>query len=258
MTLTWIAMLLTIALFVGMLVTFELGRRIGVARLKRDPDGLTKGAGAAEGAVFALLGLLMAFTFSGAASRFEARRFFIDTEANAIGTAYLRIDLLPRETQAPLRDLFRRYADNRATVYQGSDVDAMKAKLAEGAAMQMEIWNQAVAACLLPGASGQATMLMIPALNAMIDITATRVTATNNHPPPVIYLLLATLSLIGALLVGYGTSSNKDRSLLHQGTFALVTSLAIYVIVDLEYPRLGLIRVDAADQALIDVRSGMR
>ena len=60
------------------------------------------------------------------------------------------------------------------------------------------------------------------------------------------------------LLIGYGTSANKDRSLLHQGTFALVTSLAIYVIVDLEYPRLGLIRIDAADQALIDVRSSMR
>ena len=78
MNLTWIAMLLTIALFVGMLITFEVGRRIGVARLKRDPEGLTKGAGAAEGAVFALLGLLLAFTFSGAASRFEARRFYID------------------------------------------------------------------------------------------------------------------------------------------------------------------------------------
>jgi hypothetical protein len=72
------------------------------------------------------------------------------------------------------------------------------------------------------------------------------------------HLLLVTLSLLGALLVGYGVSPNKDRSLLHQGTFALVTSLAIYVIVDLEYPRLGLIRIDTADQALIDVRSSMR
>jgi hypothetical protein len=258
MNLTWIAMLLTIALFVGMLITFEFGRRIGVARLKRDPEGLTKGAGAAEGAVFALLGLLLAFTFSGAASRFEARRFYIDSEANAIGTAYLRLDLLTEESQAPLRELFRRYADNRVTVYQGSDLDAVKAKLAEGAAMQSEIWKRAVAASQLPGAASQAPMLLLPALNEMIDITATRVTATTNHPPGIIYLLLVVMSLIGATLIGYGTSANKDRSLLHQGTFALVTSLAIYVIVDLEYPRLGLIRIDTADQALIDVRSSMR
>lgn len=258
MHLTWIAMLLTIGLFVSMLFTFEVGRRIGIARLRRDADGLTKGAGAAEGAVFALLGLLMAFTFSGAASRFEARRFLVDTEANAIGTAYLRIDLLPAETQPPLRELFRRYTDLRVTVYHGSDLDAVKARLAEGGRLQAEIWKQAVAACQLPGVPSQTTMLMLPALNAMFDITATRVTASANHPPAVIYGLLMALSLIGAMLVGYGTSTNKDRSLLHQGMFALVTSLAIYVIVDLEYPRLGLIRVDAADQALIDVRSSMR
>lgn len=253
----WIAMLLTTALFVGMLLTFEVGRRIGIARLRRDPE-LTKGAGAAEGAVFALLGLLMAFTFSGAASRFEARRFYIDTEANAIGTAYLRLDLLAEEAQPPLRDLMRRYADLRATVYRGMDVEAMKAKLAEGAALQLEIWKQAVAACRLPGTPSQTPMLLLPALNEMIDITGTRATATTNHPPNIIFVLLAALSLIGALLVGYATSSNKDRSWLHQGTFALVTSLSIFVIVDLEYPRLGLIRVDAADQALIDLANSMR
>ena len=258
MTFTWMAMLLTLLLFAGMLATYELGRRIGVARFKRDPEGLIKGAGAAEGAVFALLGLLIAFTFSGAASRFEARRFYVDTEANAIGTAYLRIDLLPAGAQAPLRDLFRRYTDLRASVYRGNDLDAMQARLAQGAELQMEIWKQAVAACQLPGVPSHVSILMLPALNEMIDITATRVTASNNHPPAIVYVLLVSLSLIGGLLVGYGTSPNKDRSVLHQGTFALVTSLAIYVIVDLEYPRLGLIRVDAADQALIDVRASMR
>jgi uncharacterized protein YneF (UPF0154 family) len=257
MILAWIALLLTTALFIGMLGTFEIGRRIGVARLKSHPE-LTQGAGAAEGAVFALLGLLMAFTFSGAASRFEARRFYIDTEANAIGTAYLRLDLLPDEAQPPLRELFRRYTDKRATVYRGNDLDVVKANLAESTGLQMEIWNRAVAASRLPGVPSHTSMLLLPAINEMIDITVTRTTATTNHPPPIIFLLLAVLSLIGALLVGYATSSNKDRSWLHQATFALVTSLAIYVIVDLEYPRFGLIRVDGADQALLDVRSGMR
>src|SRR6187549_45273 len=99
MLFTWIAMLLTVALFVGMLVCLEAGRRIGIARLAGNPDGLAKGSSAAEGAVFALLGLLLAFTFSGAASRFEDRRWFINDEANAIGTAYLRLDLLPEEAQ---------------------------------------------------------------------------------------------------------------------------------------------------------------
>ncbi|HEU5134549.1 MAG TPA: hypothetical protein VFU13_05335 [Steroidobacteraceae bacterium] len=259
MSFTWVALLLTIALFAGMLASFEIGRRVGVRRLATDPDGLTKGAGAAEGAVFALLGLLLAFTFSGAASRFEDRKWFINSEANAIGTAYLRIDLLPEESQAPLRDLFRRYTDNRATVYHGArSQHDVTAGLADGAALQNEIWKQAMAAMRLPGASPQATMLLTPALNEMIDITATRVMATRNHPPHIIFVLLGVLSVIGALLVGYATSANKDRNWFHHVTFALVISLAIYVIVDLEYPRLGLIKVDSADQALLDVRASMR
>jgi len=259
MLFTWITVLLTVALFVGMLACLEIGRRIGVARLARDPEGLTKGASAAEGAVFALLGLLLAFTFSGAASRFEDRRWFINSEANAIGTAYLRLDLLQEEAQPPLRELFRSYAQHRATLYQDAkSQDDVTARRKEGSELQGEIWKQAMAAMRLPGASPQATMLLTPALNEMFDITTTRAMATQNHPPNVIFVLLAVLSLVGSLLVGYATSTNKDRSWLHHVTFALAITMAIYVIVDLEYPRLGLIKIDSADQALREVGAGMR
>jgi hypothetical protein len=255
----WITVVLTAALFVGMLIALEAGRRVGIARLAHDPDGLTKGAAAAEGAVFALLGLLLAFTFSGAASRFEERRWFINTEANAIGTAYLRLDLLPEETQPPLRDLFRQYVDLRASVFKNAkSQEDVEASIVKGSELQAAIWKQAMAACRLPGASPQATMLLTPALNEMIDITATRQMATRNHPPVIIFVLLALLALVGALLVGYGTSTNKDRSWFHHVTFAFVITLSIYVIVDLEYPRLGLIKIDGADQALLDVGASMR
>ena len=259
MSFTLFAVFLAIALLAGMLVSFEIGRRVGVSHLAKNPEGMPKGSGAAEGAVFALLGLLLAFTFSGAASRFEERKWFIDTEANAIGTAYLRLDLLPEESRAPLRDLFRQYVVNRSTVYQNTqNLDEVAARLAQGTALQQAIWKQAMAALRLPGTSPQAAILLVPALNEMIDITATRQTATRNHPPDVIFWLLAVLALIGALLVGYGTSENKDRRWFHQVTFAIVISLSIYVIVDLEYPRLGLIKVDSADQALLDVGESMR
>jgi hypothetical protein len=92
----------------------------------------------------------------------------------------------------------------------------------------------------------------------MIDITSTRAMATQNHPPAVIFGLLAALSLASALLVGYSTSPNKDRTWFHHVTFALTITMAIYVIGDLEYPRLGLIRIDDADQALFDVGASMR
>jgi hypothetical protein len=249
-------------LFFGMLICSEIGRRIGIAKLARDSEGLTKGAGAAEGAVFGLLGLLIAFTFSGAASRFEGRRHLVTDEANAIGTAYLRVDLLPGDAQPEIRGLFRRYLDARSATYQNlpeqTAITATNAKLAEGAALQGDIWTKSLTACLRPGAPAQAAMLLLPALNEMIDITTTRVMATQNHPPLVVFLLLCGLSLVGALLVGYGTSTNKDRSWFHTVVFAAFLSLTVYVIVDIEFPRLGLIRVDAADQVLINLRKSMQ
>jgi len=258
MSLTLIAWLSTLGLFAALLIGSELGRRIGVARLARD-QGLPEGAGTAESAVFALLGLLIAFTFSGAASRFEDRRQLISDEANAIGTAYLRLDVLPRDAQAEMRGLFRRYLDNRTASYRDvEDLAATQARLAEGNTLQGEIWKKASTACQRPDAPSFAPMLLLPALNDMIDITATRVAATQNHPPPVVFVLLVGLSLLSAMLVGYNTSTNKERSWLHTVIFAAMLSVTMYVIVDLEFPRVGLIRVDSADQALTELRNSMQ
>ena len=79
-----------LALFAGMVVLLEVGRRTGIRRMRKDPEAAREGFGALEGAIFALLGLLIAFTFSGAAERFDRRRHLIVEETNAIGTAYLR------------------------------------------------------------------------------------------------------------------------------------------------------------------------
>jgi len=251
--------LFAVAMFGGMLLFSEVGRRAGIAQLARNAGALTQGAGAAEAAVFALLGLLLAFTFSGAASRFEDRRHLIAQEANAIGTAYLRLDLLAADAQPELRQLFRDYVDNRASVYSDTrDLDEVRAKLAAGAALQQQIWTRSLRATQQPGAASQAGILLLPALNDMIDITTTRAAATQNHPPIIVFLLLAVLGLIGAMLVGYSTSVNKRRGWLHTLVFATILSLTAYVIVDLEYPRLGLIRVDSADQLLHDLRASMR
>lgn len=258
MNLTWIATMSALGLFVGMLIFCEIGRRIGKAKLARGPGGLAKGIGAAEGVVFGLLGLLIAFTFSGAASRFEDRRHLISEEANAIGTAYLRLDLLTAKDQPELRQLFRRYVEVRSTAYQGmEDETKTQANLSEGNTLQANIWSKALSASRSAEAAPQAPMLLLPALNDMIDITTTRATATQNHPPIIVYGLLVALGLIGALLVGYSMSENKGRSWLHVMAFSAIMSLTVYVIIDLEYPRMGLIRIDSADQVLLDLRQGM-
>jgi hypothetical protein len=105
-------------LFGSMLAFVEIGRRIG---LNRKFEGL----GAVEGAVFGLMGLLVAFTFGSAAVRFETRRSLPVEEANDIGTAYLRLDLLQPTAQAKLRDAFRLYVGSRIAVYESlPDLDA--------------------------------------------------------------------------------------------------------------------------------------
>lgn len=258
MTLTLIAAFSAVFLFIGMLFFLEVGRRIGLARLASDPEGLAKGTGAAEGAVFGLLGLILAFSFSGAATRFEERRHLITQEANAIGTAYLRIDLLPENAQPELRTLFRKYLDLRSTIYDNMYDDLATTQEQEAAIkVQAEIWNKSQSAARNERASSDAAKLLLPALNEMIDIATTRSTATENHPPIIVYLLLAGLSIVGALLVGYAMSANKGRSWLHSISFAAAISLATYVIVDLEFPRFGLIRIDAADKVLLDLRKSL-
>jgi hypothetical protein len=253
---TSVAPLLGLTLFAGMLLLLEAGRRLGVLRGARDYEGARAGLAAVEGATFALLGLLIAFTFSGAAGRFEARRDLIVQEANAIGTAWLRIDLLPEAAQPELREAFRRYLDSRLETYAKlPDLDAARAELARGARLQEEIWSRVVAACALPEA--RYCVVVFSALNEMIDITTTRAMASENHPPVIIFVLLFALALGCSLMAGFAMSGSRERPLLHMTGFAAIMALSVYVILDLEYPRLGWIRVDAADHVLRDLRATM-
>lgn len=248
---------LAVGLFVGMMLMLELGRRLGDRVERLDPGGAHTGTGPVEGAVFALLGLLVAFSFSGAAARFDDRRHLIVEETNAIGTAYLRVDLTAPAAQPAIRELFRTYVDARLGVYRAlPDLDAARVALARADGLQREIWAAGLAGCRDAGPQPCAIMLL-PALNAMFDITSTRTAATRMHPPPVILWLLCGLAFGCAFLAGYSMAVGNRRKWTHMVVFAAVLSLSVYVIVDLEFPRLGFIRVEGFDQMLVDLRAGM-
>src|SRR5262249_48935108 len=158
----------------------EVGRRLGARRVGSDPEGLH--AGTIEGSVLALLGLLLAFTISGAGSRLDARRQLIVEETNAIGTAYLRLDMLPGSAQPALREIFRRYLDARIEIYHKlPDIAAAKEEVSIANTLQQEIWQKAVAAVRAADVPPQAAILLLPALNDMIDITTTRAMAMYMH-----------------------------------------------------------------------------
>jgi hypothetical protein len=106
--------------------------------------------------------------------------------------------------------------------------------------------------------SSPAPMLFLPALNQMFDITTTRTEATKIHPPPIIFAMLGGLSLAAALLAGYGMAGGKSCNWIHILGFAAVMVMPVPVLLDIEYPRLGFIRVDGADPVLIELRESMR
>src|SRR5262249_37259387 len=195
---------------------------------------------------------------SGALTRFDVRRAQVIDEANAIGTAWYRIDLLPPSTQPALRESFRNYVDARIATYKKlPDVAAAQRELARSQQLQAQIWSQAVAAVAMPETGPGTALLVMPALNQMFDLQASRVAATQIHPPQIIYAMLIGLALASALLAGYQTAGEKGYDWVHKIGFAGIVALTIYVILDLEYPRLGWIRLDAIDQLLVNVRAGM-
>jgi hypothetical protein len=256
---TYVGLALAGFLFVGIVVLLEVGRRVGLQRVAREGEAAQAGTSALAGAVYGLLALLIAFTFAGAASRFDSRRHLVVEEANAIGTAYLRLDMVSPAAQPALRDSFRRYLDSRIAAYRKlPDIAAARAELDRATKLQGEIWTHAVAACRMPDSHPSLTMLLLPALNQMIDITTTRTMATQMHPPVIIFVMLLLLALVSAVLAGHDLARAGSHNWLHTLGYATILSLTVYVIVDIEFPRMGFIRVDAIDQVLVELRASMK
>jgi hypothetical protein len=231
----------------AMIVLQQLGHGL---RLRRQTAPQSS---AVEGAVFALFGLLLAFTFSGAVTRYDAHRDLVIEERNDIEKAYLRLDLLSPQNQPRLRQLFRDYVDSRLRLYDGASGEVSPAT----EQLKGEIWQESVADVAAPGANPDAAKLLLPALNAMFDITATRQNAFNMHPPAVIFLLLFILSGGAAFLAGYGMTASK-RSWLYTIAFAFAVTLTIYATLEIEYPSQGLIRLSNTDQVLLRLRDSMK
>jgi len=252
-----VAFLISTALFFGIIVCLDIGYRIGRRGLAKNHVSAHEGIGVIEAAVFALLGLLLAFSFAGGTSRLDTKRQLIVQEANAIGTAYLRLDELPADEQPPIRRLFRDYLDARLRVYEKlPNLEAAEEELTRVAELQHDIWLRAVAACR-NDPTQNAARLLLPAINEMIDVTTARKIAMYTQLPRLIFILLTVVALISGLLAGYAMAKRMSRSWLHMVLYAAVIAVTVYAVLDLEYPRFGLIRIDEADRALIQLRDSI-
>lgn len=248
---------IAIALFIGMLCFAELGRWIGRNRAQNKTEDLGGSFAVLEGGVFGLMGLLIALTFSTSASRLETRRQMVVDETNAIGTAWLRIALLPEANQDAMRQRFRQYVNTRLAFFREmTNVEAAARARARTNTLQSEIWSEAVAACGKTP-SIVAANLFLPALNTMIDLTTSGTMLAKTHLPRLVRALLVLSPLLCAFLAGIESSPRAQRVWMPTILFALMLSLTVYVIIDLDYPRVGLIRVDSVDEALVELRASM-
>jgi hypothetical protein len=246
-------MLSGVGLCVAMFLCSRLGYRLGLRRA----DSVEGQFAIIESATLGLVALMLAFTFQIAFSRFEEGRQLIVQEANAIGTAYLRIDVLDPSDQPEVRDIFRTYVDARlrlfATVAAGRDPDR---EIEQTRQLQEKLWNKAVAAAKR-APTPAAAIILTPAINAMIDVTTARLVNYRTHIPGLVTGLLVALAIISSLVIGYAAGAQKQSGLVSAAIFAVVVSAVIYTILDLDNPRYGLIRLDAAQQAIAELRSSV-
>lgn len=246
-------------MFLGMIICLEIGRLIGKRHLARDPK-LMSTHSSVDGSVFALYGLLLAFTFSGAPTRLDARRKLIGDEVNAITDAYLRIDLIAADQQPQLREVFRKYLDARITAYQKShDLTTAEHELVLVKQAQKELWKAAVTATSSAAGHPEAGKLMLPAVSQMIDVANNRTMAMRIHPPAAIFGLLFLIAQVCSLMAGYAMATSAQRSWLHIVAFALIAVVTVFMVLEIEYPRLGfVVNLRAYDQALIELRQSMQ
>jgi len=248
------AAVIAIAIFLLILLFNWLGFRYRQRQARKYPNDEIDNIGAVEGSLLGLLGLLLAFSFGIASSKFEGRRAIIIEEANHIGTALLRCDLYPDSVRSILRKDFREYIEARIDYYNaGDDEHLIKRSLEKGSVYSLKLWK-------LVTQEGQnpqnlvRTAQMVPALNAMIDIVSTRNSNRLAKVPPLILIVLLTLTLTSGFLSGYSNKA-KHRNMVFVIAFALMTTLALYLVMELDRPRRGIINLDAAQKNITDLRN---
>lgn len=241
-----------LGLFLALLGALELGRFLG--RRRREAEVEERGRTAADGVVLALLGLMVAFTFTHTTARFDERRELIVRQANAFGTAWLRLDTLPPADREHVREPMRRWltiAEN-LSAYAG-DKQRFGEAIDEAERAHEDAWRRAVAVTAQQEAATRSFVLA--PLNEWIDLTTERLAMDQLGLPPMVLPTLVVLALLASLLVGFGFAHR--RSLLHATVFAGAVAFSVYIILDLSEPRAGLIRVDAMDRVMRELRTSL-
>lgn len=244
---------MTIMVMFMMIVFFWVGIKFKHYKAKARHQNEEDGLGAVEGSLLGLLALMLSFTFSLSNARYDQRLKIVVEEANDIGTAILRADLYPDSIRIPLKAEFKKYVDTRVEFFEaGRDLPRVAAAMDSTTAIQDRIWK-------IVSAAGQdkeqfhRSSQMIPALNAMIDITTTRTAMTLAKVPDLILYLLFLLCVTASFMLGYARGVKNDWVVT--AIFALMVGITIFTIIDLDRPRSGVITMESVNKNISNLRT---
>ncbi len=246
---------IAVVLFALLLLSAEVGYRVGGRKRTRFDEATKSQVGTIQGAILGLLGLLLGFSFAMAVSRFEDRKQMVIQEANAIGTAFLRAQLISSPQREDAAALFRSYVDARVRSSHSRQSRGQPAGSDEEVErLQGRLWALAVSVALQDTRSVP-TGLFVQSLNEVLDSTARHDAALKNHVPESVLFLLFLVSVTAVGVMGYGVGLAGNRAAGALASLSLLVALVVLVVVDLDRPYRGLLKV--SEQNMLELREGM-
>lgn len=239
------SVVIAVALFFAIILVNEVGYRIGRFVQSRTDKEVKELTGSIQASILGLLALLLGFTFSMSMERYDSRSMALIEEANAVGTAVLRVQLLPGEYQAPAMDLFREYVDLRVSIGQldltrQEDRQSYHQRIVE---LQHQLWALAIAATN-DDPRPVTTGAFVSSLNEVIDSQGKRNALLQMHVPEAVLLLLFFVFVSSGGFLGYSGGLRGRRVFAPIVLVSLLITLVVFIIVDLDRPKRGLITVN--------------
>jgi hypothetical protein len=205
---------------------------------RTDPEEVRDDFGVILGATLTLLGLIIGFTFSMATTRYDLRKSLEEEEANAIGTEYVRVDLLPSDTAAKAKTLLVHYTDLRIQFYKTRSLDELNKINAETSAVQNQLWETVAAPAKAQPSTN--TMLAASGMNDVLNSQGYTQAAWWNRIPRAAWTLMFSIAIVSHVLLGYGAHSKSSFLCI---VLPLLIAIAFLLIADIDSPRGGIIRV---------------
>ncbi|WP_421999206.1 hypothetical protein [Reyranella sp.] len=239
-------------LLAGAMVASEIGFQLGRLSGPRD-EAFSKQLSVISGATFALVAFLIGFGFSGAATRYVDRLDLVVKEANALGTAYLRADVLPQPARGELQSALRDYARGRVALLKTETREEAQPLLQAVGPEQQRMWEIALRGS---GGNAQIMRLVLPPLNEVIDLHTTHLASARRHIPTAIMVALLISAALSLALASFANGQAGRRFPVLNFVYGFALATALWMTIDLDHPRRGLIQETI--QPLIETLQSMK